>query len=513
MTGRARRHGSGQQGATLIELLLAVGAAAILLLPTLAWSVVAMRQQPRTMDGLSRSADTGLMGAYLPEDVAVAGAAEVDGTPPADPNAVPVTFEDCQPAGGGDGGRVVLVLLSGGIDLVRTIYSEAPGSDGSGVSVWRRTCDEDGTGTESKEVFEDVDVDSTEALCDDGSATTTCRQVEFRTQPESSADPVVLSATRRADPASLAVDLTGNRLPVAKISVLDQTSGAPSQVTFSAGDSYDPDGPAPSYRWEFPTLPAGAAGAPAAVTVEGGGGGLASPQTRTFSQPGTYYVTLTVTDDSGASNVTYKAVHVDPRSPVASADVFPPVGNATETTFIFDGRPSSDPDGSIVSHRWVVGTEGAPGSIVHQGAYLSTTVPMDLIGTQTVTLTVTDNQGRAGSYVTTIVVNPPGSLPTVPGSSTTTTAPTTTLPGDPPPVAAYSVTELNPGQWAFDASGSSDNGEIVDHAWDLGDGTTGTGSAVTHLYGAPGQYTVTLTVTDDQGQTDSVSQLISVGGG
>ncbi len=36
-----------------------------------------------------------------------------------------VAFEDCQ-GGRGSGGRVVLVLLSGGLDVIRTIYTEAP---------------------------------------------------------------------------------------------------------------------------------------------------------------------------------------------------------------------------------------------------------------------------------------------------------------------------------------------------------------------------------------------------
>ncbi|WP_100657565.1 endonuclease [Alteromonas flava] len=63
----------------------------------------------------------------------------------------------------------------------------------------------------------------------------------------------------------------------------------------------------------------------------------------------------------------------------------------------------------------------------------------------------------------------------------------------------------------FNASTSSDSdGNIVNYAWTLGDGTSGNGALISHSYPAAGSYTVTLTVTDDQGATDSVSTSIDV---
>lgn len=51
---------------------------------------------------------------------------------------------------------------------------------------------------------------------------------------------------------------------------------------------------------------------------------------------------------------------------------------------------------------------------------------------------------------------------------------------------------------------------IVAYEWDLGNGRTATGKRVTHTYSTPGTYTVKLTVTDDDGQTDSTRRQVDV---
>ena len=43
------------------------------------------------------------------------------------------------------------------------------------------------------------------------------------------------------------------------------------------------------------------------------------------------------------------------------------------------------------------------------------------------------------------------------------------------------------------------------YAWDYGDGSTGTGATASHTYAAPGTYPVTLTVTDENGGTDTTT--------
>jgi hypothetical protein len=48
------------------------------------------------------------------------------------------------------------------------------------------------------------------------------------------------------------------------------------------------------------------------------------------------------------------------------------------------------------------------------------------------------------------------------------------------------------------------------YAWNFGDGTTGTGPSVYHQYGSPGNYHVTLTVTDRGGNTATTTQTMTV---
>ena len=60
------------------------------------------------------------------------------------------------------------------------------------------------------------------------------------------------------------------------------------------------------------------------------------------------------------------------------------------------------------------------------------------------------------------------------------------------------------------AEASSDNDRIVSYAWDFGDGSTGSGVNIEHVFNAAGNYNVTLKVTDAYGNTGNRSVTFTV---
>jgi PKD repeat protein len=141
--------------------------------------------------------------------------------------------------------------------------------------------------------------------------------------------------------------------------------------SFTSVGSNDPDGSITSYAWNFGD----------------GGTSTAAAPTHTFPDTGTYAVSLTVTDNNGATNTSTQNVSVvkPNQPPVATMSV-----NCTQRSCTFDGTQSSDPDGSIASYAWNFGDGSTATTATASHDYTAD-------GSYTATLTVTDNQGATGT--------------------------------------------------------------------------------------------------------------------
>lgn len=148
----------------------------------------------------------------------------------------------------------------------------------------------------------------------------------------------------------------------------------------------------------------------------------------------------------------------------------------------FDAGASADVDGTVAHYAWDFG-DGAAGS----GKTVTHTYGGS--GTYPVVLTVTDDRDGEAQATQQLSV--------------------TYAYAD--PVAAFEATCTPARVCSFDASGSSDaDGPIASFAWDFGDGEVGDGETASHTYGADGDFTVTLTVTDAQGATATADRVVSV---
>ena len=206
---------------------------------------------------------------------------------------------------------------------------------------------------------------------------------------------------------------------------------------------------------------------------------------RSFAAPGTFTVTLTVTDDSRLANGT---TTIERSFTVVDSGNDAPIPEAggdreavTGALVRFDGSGSRDPDGSILAYRWDFGDGTTAEGLAVDHVY-------HVAGTYRATLTVEDDSGRDNATASTsfdVIVDNRENL-----------SPEVRVGGD----RSAFVHEIIP----FDATGTTDqDGNVVAVEWDFGDGAKASGFKARHAYAKPGTYEVHVLVRDDSGRRGS----------
>jgi len=251
----------------------------------------------------------------------------------------------------------------------------------------------------------------------------------------------------------------------------DQNAVVNTTVTLDASGSFDNVGIA-SYTW---------------VYVDGWGNPVALDGMvvdTVFNTTGGYLVTLEVSDGAGYMATDSVRVNITADMlPVADAGPDQTVDEDVQVTF--DGSGSYD-DVGIVNYTWTI-----PNLSVEMYD-VSPVFTFDTPGTYAVELIVTDTLGQT-------------SAPDWMNVTVTDVTPPTADAGSDLNVALGS-------SFAFDGSLSTDNYAIVNYTWTFTDGSSVTlyGLTKQYMFTTLGAHTVTLTVRDAAGLTDSDTAVITV---
>ena len=259
--------------------------------------------------------------------------------------------------------------------------------------------------------------------------------------------------------------LQNHNLPLALISgEIIQEVDMDSEIFFDGSES---TGRSITHRWLF------------------GDGGFSSSSTpsHTYTSPGAYQVNLTVTDDYNNASSTSIVVIVENVIPIVRADsdrksVF------EDEAIQFVAYNSWDTASDVLNFYWDFddGTNSSddfPTHVYHEaGVYTVSLTAMDMFGgksTKTINVTVSNNEPWI------METNVTGML----------------YPGKP---LQFSVT-------AYDTLSDVPN---LKYTWDFGDGTISQEKYVTHMFHEAGMFYATVTVIDDNGDSDSESMLVVI---
>ena len=291
-----------------------------------------------------------------------------------------------------------------------------------------------------------------------------------------------------SDSETVLIVVTGEgEPPVAALSAQPQSGDAPLNTVLDASASFDPDGTIVSYAWDY-----------------GDGNTETCPETcptvaHTYTSPGTYAATVTVTDDAAATDTETVEITVTERAgPSASLEATPTAGGAP-LDVVFDGTGSFAPGGTIVDYTWDFGdgsVSDPDADVTEPGETPLPAATTDHLYTEpglyTATLTVKDDLDRTDTASVLVAV-----VEHTPPSSVITAAP---LSG-PAPLTV-----------SFDGSSSTAQGTstVAGYAWEFETGQTATGPTALYAFTTPGIHFPSLTVTDSNNISSTVTVVVVV---
>ena len=283
-------------------------------------------------------------------------------------------------------------------------------------------------------------------------------------------------------------NVSQNLAPVADFTYSPVQPMVDESVVFNASLSYDPDGEIVGYYWSFSD-----GYTTTGMIVE-----------HAFTTSGTFYVTLTVIDNENSSDSITKTITVHEPDHEFERIIFratPTSGlvplNVTFNCQAIGGDSSVDylirfGDGQVVeSDNLEINSSWSVSHVYNEpGIYTAICIAEDYDGD---------------------TINASVKINVYPRNETTN------------PIARFNYTPLHPHpgeEVTFDASLSRDTDEvngmenngIVRYDWSFGDGSILSTQAprISHTYVNPGNYTVSLTVTDNDGETATTSMIVSV---
>ena len=268
-------------------------------------------------------------------------------------------------------------------------------------------------------------------------------------------------AIRNVDQDELSIIV--NALPVADAG-FDVTAAPGESINFDGRRSLDPDGTIAKYEWDF----------------KDGSRDLGDQVAHAFSKPGTYYVSLKVTDNSMHENaIDFSNVRVVVNSKpnaLAGRNIVVAPGEQ----FTLSGADSFDKDGEISEWQWDF-SDGSSAKNTREASH-----SFEKPGVYRAILTVSDGSIAANN-------TDQDSLEIFVNHS--------------PAANAGKDVFRDKLRIVLDGSSSSDaDSDGLTYRWDLGDGNTAFGPKVAHVYATGGAYPVVLTVDDGRGLNNSTNR-------